>query len=208
MSLYDKFKEEKKTENHSSNPGDSTLAQSPKSSGGGGFVDSSKVEKEKDEKEKGRKQNFNEKEQKGIADSLAKFKHNGAGSKGTLESKMPSRFAGIEIDNHKEIKIPTSAKIHNQSLVYEKEDIEAAKKTVQEGQKAAGSIADIFKSSTIKDKKEINHQGDKNEGLFGNDGEISKKELAHEFRKDPKIWQAARQSGLFLSPTQREELAK
>ncbi len=44
--------------------------------------------------------------------------------------------------------------------------------------------------------------------IFGGEEEISRIEMRHKLRYDPKVWQAGRQSRLNLSPTDREKLEK
>lgn len=44
--------------------------------------------------------------------------------------------------------------------------------------------------------------------MFGGKPEVSRIKLEHELRKDTKVWQAARQEGLTLSPTERAKLVK
>ena len=221
MSLYEEFQKEKKILQHPQKLDASNVGTPSQKSSGGAFVKSYSADESKDEKEKKDIiESQKEKGQKDIAEGLSKLKSNDVNNRVTLESMMPSRNGEKEGDGHERIKIPTSSSFHSQSLVYEKEKIEAAKKTLQEQNKGLvkGSVfekeknenplTDIFEkpisekiTSTKQEKKEETIFSDENTGL-------SRKELEHDFRKDPKIWQAAKQSGLTMSPTERSELVK
>lgn len=65
-------------------------------------------------------------------------------------------------------------------------------------------------AKTFGDNKKAPSGSKKNEdqSIFGDKPEVSKIELKHEMRTDPKIWQASRQVGLTLSPVERSKLVK
>ena len=195
---------------------------------GGDYIGGSSSESKK-EPEKNYKQKYEEKEQKDIAGGLSKLKSDGSAGGDTLESKMPSRSAQQEDDSHKEIKIPrrkrfdkdiiTSSSLHGQALVYEKDKVEAAKKTVQEQKRApiekalAGkevgisSMADVLEPPVIKEEAS-NQQVKQDNSIFNGGSEISRTDLRQKLRKDPKVWQAERQEGMTLSPSERAKLVK
>ncbi len=143
-----------------------------------------------------------EKSGKNIAEGLSKLKSSiDSGKENTLESKMPSRG-----DEHQGIRIPvpvrfskdnqpeviTSSGLHGQELVYKKEQIEAARKTLQEQNKRVS-------------------QGPANSqdgSILGDGMGISRRDLEAQLRRNPKAWQAERQSGLTLGPSGRAKLLK
>jgi hypothetical protein len=69
---------------------------------------------------------------------------------------------------------------------------------------ATNSVENLLKSPF--GKKEINRSSDSS--VFNGKEEVSRVELKHELMKDAKVWQAAKQSGLTLSPVERAKLIK
>lgn len=124
--------------------------------------------------------------------------------------------------------VTVSSELHGSKLTYEKETIEAAKKTVQENKK--GFLKSLFGVSNKEkqkiENKNLPHIDNKkpnkvvaknnvpakkpNDGsIFGGKTEISRKELEYQLRINPQAWQAARSSKMYnLSPVERSKLIK
>jgi len=138
---------------------------------------------------------YKEKEQKTIKEGLAKLKAEGRAEEETLESKMPSREEKTEEEKEAEkfepIKIPTpmhpSGEPESFAVSQDRANVVGA-----------GNIS-------IPQPKE---SGVADASMFGGKPEVSRIKLEHELRKDTKVWQAARQEGLTLSPAERAKLVK
>ena len=132
----------------------------------------------------------------------------------------------------------TSSSLHGQSLTYSKETRQAARKTlIEQGKRVSENIpggkegsknssVNVPKFETVAGGASNQHPGEDNsirmpiarksaasqqvnEGIiFEGKPEVPKKEIEHEMKTSPKIWQASRQAGLNLSPVERAKLVK
>jgi len=118
-----------------------------------------------------------------------------------------------------EIKIPTSSGVHSQPLTYEKEKQEAAKITLQgQGRELVESMLggkeSVINSATgslkipVADKGASSQRTKQDTSIFGGAPEVSRTKLETKMKTDTNVWQAARQTGLNLSPVERAKLVK
>jgi hypothetical protein len=197
---------------------------------GGDF--SGKVDSGK--KQENKKQNavtsFKDKDGKDIEEGLSKLKTAGIAGENTMNSKMPSRFPKPTDDSHQGVKIKTSkdfkeesvianSGLHEHVLAYDKDKVKAVQSNMQENKK--GLIEKMFgdkKSETnstegnlkvpASAKGKINKKVKDDGSIFVGENEVSRIDLKHKLRLDPKIWEAQRQVGLTLSPLERAKLEK
>jgi hypothetical protein len=69
-------------------------------------------------------------------------------------------------------------------------------------------VASENKALVQKSEAPLPAQNKEDPSIFGGKPEVSRIKLEHEMRKDSRVWQAARQSGLVLSPVERAKLVK
>lgn len=69
-------------------------------------------------------------------------------------------------------------------------------------------IAESFNSGVQKNATHNQINGQKDESIFGGQPEVSRMQLENKMRTDPKIWKAARDSKLNISPVERAKLVK
>ena len=112
-----------------------------------------------------------------------------------------------------------SSDLHGQSLVYEKEKIFAAKKTLHGGSEVLEDpvvkSSDLHERSLAYGGEKINNKkggalNRKTTGysIFGDRPEVSREKLKQEMRSDTTIWQAASREGLNFSPIERVKLVE
>jgi len=102
-----------------------------------------------------------------------------------------------------------SSDLHGSGLVYGKEEIKAAKNSMQERRqgwlsKFLGGNSKNKASDTSGDNSTIAKDGT----FFDGQQEISRVKLEYKMRKDPNIWKAARDVRLNISPVERSKLIK
>ena len=145
------------------------------------------------------------------------------------------KIAKNEAERIKKETVVISSDLHDTSLFYDKEKIEAAQKTMRGRNR--GWASSLFGGGPGSGEKPINRDvpfGDstlntqksgsifggkssaskqaaaaqKDDTIFGGKSEISRVKLKHELRFNTKIWEAERQAGLTLSPIERSKLEK
>ncbi|MCX6723870.1 MAG: hypothetical protein NT155_01690 [Candidatus Staskawiczbacteria bacterium] len=175
------------------------------------------------EKEKDVVKTYEEKEKKDISESLGKLKSKQVQDEESLESKMPSRAnnaSGPQEGNRAQgsiqgIKIPIPG--HNPTASIPASVI-GADHGEQDLQKP-GFVEDKLGSHSMhqnvarqdvvigaRTKLSTIHPGSTDQSIFEGKSEVSKLKLEHEMETDTKIWKAAKQAGLTLSPMEREKL--
>lgn len=172
-----------------------------------------------EEKDEVEEKSYKEKEEKSISEHLGELKADKSEGKETLASKMPSREPADPNAKFERIKIPVakrfdsgkkvgamSSNLHTQKLVFEKDKIDAARKTLQSN--LGTTPARPADMPEIKLPVKSGQPAVKDETIFEGKPAVSRLELAREMRRDPKVWKAAVRSGLNLSPVERVNLAK
>ena len=128
-----------------------------------------------------------------------------------------------------EIELPASSKIHDTSLFYDKDKIEAARKTLGDARSSGrnpqtqGTKRETTDNMPYKEGPENsigeedngraqkampNQQKNQNGIMFEGKPEVSRRELKYELKKDPKIWQINRDMRLNLSRSERASLVE
>lgn len=135
--------------------------------------------------------------EKDIAEGLSKLKSDSSAGEGTLESKMPSRSEDAVSE---EIKIPVPKRFLTNDVQFQPAGGFAAaqsKTSVVAGEHTAADMV-----------QKISENKNRDSSIFGGKPEVSRIKLEHEMRTDAKVWQAAKQTGLNLSPVERSKLVK
>jgi hypothetical protein len=159
-----------------------------------------------------------EKSSKDIAAGLSKLKTDKAPGEDTVQSKMPSRAGQPAGAVYNKIEIPRASNPQRQGLVSENDKTGninmglrgAGNGLVQKSDSKGGgtnSTENIFKMPTA-GKGASSQRAEQDSSIFGGESEIPKIKLEHEMKVDTKIWKAAKQEGLTLSPVERANLVK
>ena len=175
---------------------------------GGDFIKSSNSAEEKIEAKIDVKKAEEAREKAKISEQLNKFKGDNSPDQGdALASKMPMREE-YKDDNFQKIKIPVAKKNFQESTGIA---ASSPKSIDQADQKEKPGLLQE-KPDLLKDKlKPATTDNDLERGgsvMFGNKQEITRRELKYKLWKDPKVYKAARESLLYLSPTERVKLEK
>jgi hypothetical protein len=184
---------------------------------GGDFSGKVDSGKEQGDKKQNVVKSFKDKGNKDIAEGLSELKTASINGGNTMNSKMPSRFPKSEDDSHQGIKIKTSkdfkeepvvanSGLHEHALAYDKEKVKAVQSNMQENKK--GFMEKMFGGKKTEANLKINKQVKDDGSIFSGEDEVSRIDLKHKLRLDPKIWEAQRQAGLTLSPVERAKLEK
>ncbi|OGZ91767.1 MAG: hypothetical protein A2599_01815 [Candidatus Staskawiczbacteria bacterium RIFOXYD1_FULL_39_28] len=143
-----------------------------------------------------------------ISEQLNKFKGDNSPDQGdALASKMPMREE-YKDDNFQKIKIPVAKKNFQESTgiaASSPKSIDQADQKEKPGllQEKPDLLKDKLKPATTDNALERGGSV-----MFGNKQEITRRELKYKLWKDPKVYKAARESLLYLSPTERVKLEK